>query len=151
MRIPFRFQVRRLSNIRHNHLRAAYAPNAVFASLVNLLAQGILISFCGVLVPYAQLQMRRWWSSWNSIWIERGAGAENPAYTLRWNFVLSRASLSERDRSGATEGCCRSADLGIIRRPAASLLLGVETSGPVMGVPREESLKYKGLLRKDPL
>jgi hypothetical protein len=35
---------------------AAYAPNAVFASLVNPLLLGALISFCGVLVPYAQIQ-----------------------------------------------------------------------------------------------
>lgn len=41
---------------------AAYAPNAVFASLVNPLALGILISFCGVLVPYAQLQA--FWRYW---------------------------------------------------------------------------------------
>lgn len=35
---------------------AAYAPNAVFASLVNPLLIGTLVSFCGVLVPYAQIQ-----------------------------------------------------------------------------------------------
>jgi ABC-type multidrug transport system ATPase subunit/ABC-type multidrug transport system permease subunit len=31
---------------------AAYAPNAVFASLVNPIILGSLVSFCGVLVPY---------------------------------------------------------------------------------------------------
>lgn len=36
---------------------AAYAPNAVFASLVNPLVLGTLISFCGVLVPYNQIQV----------------------------------------------------------------------------------------------
>jgi ATP-binding cassette, subfamily G (WHITE), member 2, SNQ2 len=41
---------------------AAYAPNAVFASLVNPLIVGILVSFCGVLVPYAQIQAV--WRSW---------------------------------------------------------------------------------------
>ena len=41
---------------------AAYAPNAVFASLVNPLFLGILISFCGVLVPYAQLNV--FWRYW---------------------------------------------------------------------------------------
>jgi ATP-binding cassette subfamily G (WHITE) protein 2 (SNQ2) len=41
---------------------AAYAPNAVFASLVNPLILGILVSFCGVLVPYAQIQaVWRYW------------------------------------------------------------------------------------------
>ena len=35
---------------------AAYAPNAVFASLVNPLIIGTLVSFCGVLVPYAQIE-----------------------------------------------------------------------------------------------
>jgi ABC-type multidrug transport system ATPase subunit len=35
---------------------AAYAPNAVFASLANPLIIGTLVSFCGVLVPYAQIQ-----------------------------------------------------------------------------------------------
>ncbi|KUJ19547.1 putative Brefeldin A resistance protein [Mollisia scopiformis] len=41
---------------------AAYAPNAVFASLVNPLVIGILVSFCGVLVPYAQIQP--FWRYW---------------------------------------------------------------------------------------
>ncbi|KAB5576146.1 ABC-2 type transporter-domain-containing protein [Coniochaeta sp. 2T2.1] len=41
---------------------AAYAPNAVFASLVNPLLVGILVSFCGVLVPYAQIQA--FWRYW---------------------------------------------------------------------------------------
>ncbi|KAG5933400.1 hypothetical protein E4U59_006897 [Claviceps monticola] len=35
---------------------AAYAPNKVFAALVNPLLIGILVSFCGVLVPYSQIQ-----------------------------------------------------------------------------------------------
>jgi ABC-type multidrug transport system ATPase subunit len=44
---------------------AAYAPNAVFASLVNPLLIGTLISFCGVLVPYAQIQeFWRYWLYW---------------------------------------------------------------------------------------
>lgn len=30
---------------------AAYAPNALFASLINPLLIGVLVSFCGVLVP----------------------------------------------------------------------------------------------------
>jgi ABC-type multidrug transport system permease subunit len=34
---------------------AAYAPNEVFASLVNPLLLGTLVSFCGVLVPYSQI------------------------------------------------------------------------------------------------
>lgn len=41
---------------------AAYAPNAVFASLVNPVMITILVSFCGVLVPYAQLQ--EFWRYW---------------------------------------------------------------------------------------
>ncbi|CAI9628867.1 abc transporter [Alternaria burnsii] len=41
---------------------AAYAPNAVFASLVNPLIIGVLVSFCGVLVPYAQIQ--EFWRYW---------------------------------------------------------------------------------------
>jgi ATP-binding cassette, subfamily G (WHITE), member 2, SNQ2 len=41
---------------------AAYAPNAVFASLVNPLIIGTLVSFCGVLVPYSQLQS--FWRYW---------------------------------------------------------------------------------------
>lgn len=36
---------------------AAYAPNEVFASLVNPVLIGTLVSFCGVLVPYAQIQV----------------------------------------------------------------------------------------------
>ncbi|KAI5292886.1 hypothetical protein KEM52_005990, partial [Ascosphaera acerosa] len=41
---------------------AAYAPNAVFATLVNPLAIGLLVSFCGVLVPYSQIQA--FWRYW---------------------------------------------------------------------------------------
>ncbi|KAF5005927.1 hypothetical protein FDECE_7685 [Fusarium decemcellulare] len=41
---------------------AAYAPNEVFASLVNPLLLGILVSFCGVLVPYDQIQ--DFWKYW---------------------------------------------------------------------------------------
>ena len=44
---------------------AAYAPNAVFASLVNPLLIGVLVSFCGVLVPYAQITaFWRYWIYW---------------------------------------------------------------------------------------
>ncbi|OAQ96906.1 hypothetical protein LLEC1_06533 [Akanthomyces lecanii] len=44
---------------------AAYAPNEVFASLVNPLLLGVLVSFCGVLVPYAQiLAFWRYWLYW---------------------------------------------------------------------------------------
>ncbi|KAH6959784.1 ABC-2 type transporter-domain-containing protein [Ilyonectria sp. MPI-CAGE-AT-0026] len=41
---------------------AAYAPNEVFASLVNPLVIGTLVSFCGVLVPYSQIQA--FWRHW---------------------------------------------------------------------------------------
>lgn len=41
---------------------AAYAPNAVFASLANPVIIGTLVSFCGVLVPYSQLQV--FWRYW---------------------------------------------------------------------------------------
>ncbi|KAH8671687.1 ABC-2 type transporter-domain-containing protein [Xylariales sp. PMI_506] len=41
---------------------AAYAPNAVFASLANPFVIGNLVSFCGVLVPYGQLQV--FWRYW---------------------------------------------------------------------------------------
>lgn len=41
---------------------AAYAPNAVFASLVNPVIIGVLVSFCGVLVPYADIQ--EFWRYW---------------------------------------------------------------------------------------
>jgi ABC-type multidrug transport system permease subunit len=41
---------------------AAYAPNAVFASLVNPVLLGTLVSFCGVLVPYSQIQP--FWRYW---------------------------------------------------------------------------------------
>ncbi|BAE62610.1 unnamed protein product [Aspergillus oryzae RIB40] len=34
---------------------AAYSPNAVFAALVNPLLVGIMVSFCGILVPYDQI------------------------------------------------------------------------------------------------
>lgn len=41
---------------------AAYAPNAIFASMVNPLIISTIISFCGVLVPYSQLQA--FWRYW---------------------------------------------------------------------------------------
>lgn len=41
---------------------AAYAPNAVFATLVNPLLIGTLVSFSGVLVPYSQIQ--EFWRYW---------------------------------------------------------------------------------------
>ena len=41
---------------------AAYAPNAVFASLVNPAIITILVGFCGVLVPYSQIQ--EFWRYW---------------------------------------------------------------------------------------
>jgi ATP-binding cassette, subfamily G (WHITE), member 2, SNQ2 len=41
---------------------AAYAPNAVFASLVNPLIIGTLVMFCGVLVPYEQITA--FWRYW---------------------------------------------------------------------------------------
>jgi ABC-type multidrug transport system permease subunit len=41
---------------------AAYAPNEVFATLVNPLLLGTLVSFCGVLVPYSQIQP--FWRYW---------------------------------------------------------------------------------------
>ncbi|KAF7560407.1 hypothetical protein G7046_g3742 [Stylonectria norvegica] len=41
---------------------AAYAPNEVSAALVNPVIIGTLVSFCGVLVPYAQIQA--FWRYW---------------------------------------------------------------------------------------
>ncbi|CAJ0548207.1 Ff.00g049610.m01.CDS01 [Fusarium sp. VM40] len=41
---------------------AAYAPNEVFATLVNPLIITILVSFCGVLVPYSGIQP--FWRYW---------------------------------------------------------------------------------------
>lgn len=41
---------------------AAYAPNAVFVSLANPLLIGILVSFCGILGPCAQIQP--FWCYW---------------------------------------------------------------------------------------
>ncbi|ORY27081.1 ABC transporter [Naematelia encephala] len=41
---------------------AAYAPNAVFAALVNPLLIGVMVTFCGVLVPYPQITA--FWRYW---------------------------------------------------------------------------------------
>ncbi|KAF4344400.1 ATPase [Fusarium beomiforme] len=41
---------------------AAYAPNEVFATLVNPLVITVLVSFCGVLVPYDSIQS--FWRYW---------------------------------------------------------------------------------------
>ncbi|KAF2125248.1 ABC transporter [Dothidotthia symphoricarpi CBS 119687] len=44
---------------------AAYAPNAVFASLINPILIGTMASFCGVLVPYDQITaFWRYWLYW---------------------------------------------------------------------------------------
>ncbi|USP78023.1 multidrug resistance CDR2 protein [Curvularia clavata] len=51
---------------------AAYAPNAVFASLVNPLFITTLVSFCGVLVPYSQIQS--FWRYWSVL----------PSYAWLW-------------------------------------------------------------------
>ncbi|KAK6215527.1 ABC transporter G family member 19 [Colletotrichum tabaci] len=42
---------------------AAYTPNAVFASLVNPLVITTLVSFCGVMVPYSQIE--DFWKYWS--------------------------------------------------------------------------------------
>lgn len=41
---------------------AAYAPNAIAASLINPIVITMLVSFCGVLVPYSQIQV--FWRYW---------------------------------------------------------------------------------------
>lgn len=41
---------------------AAYAPNAIFASLINPLLIGTMVLFCGVMVPYSQIQ--EFWRYW---------------------------------------------------------------------------------------
>ncbi|KAJ4245050.1 hypothetical protein NW762_014260 [Fusarium torreyae] len=41
---------------------AAYTPNAVFASLVNPLVITTLVSFCGVMIPYSQIEP--FWRYW---------------------------------------------------------------------------------------
>jgi ATP-binding cassette subfamily G (WHITE) protein 2 (SNQ2) len=41
---------------------AAYAPNAVFAALVNPLVISIMVTASGVLVPFAQMQA--FWRYW---------------------------------------------------------------------------------------
>ncbi|KAF3403640.1 Brefeldin A resistance protein [Penicillium rolfsii] len=41
---------------------AAYAPNALFAALANPLLIGVLISFCGVMVPYMEINV--FWRYW---------------------------------------------------------------------------------------
>ncbi|KAJ1323300.1 AtrB [Microdochium nivale] len=44
---------------------AAYAPNVVFASLLTPTLIGIMVSFCGVLAPYAQMvAFWRYWLYW---------------------------------------------------------------------------------------
>ncbi|KAJ5572353.1 hypothetical protein N7535_006013 [Penicillium sp. DV-2018c] len=44
---------------------AAYAPNANLAAMMNPLVLGTMISFCGVLVPYAQIvSFWRYWIYW---------------------------------------------------------------------------------------
>ncbi|KAK3295231.1 brefeldin A resistance protein [Chaetomium fimeti] len=44
---------------------AACAPNELFAALINPIVIGTLMSFCGVLVPYAQIQaFWRYWLYW---------------------------------------------------------------------------------------
>ncbi|CAG8003807.1 unnamed protein product [Penicillium olsonii] len=44
---------------------AAYAPNANMAAMINPLILGTMISFCGVLVPYAQIvSFWRYWIYW---------------------------------------------------------------------------------------
>lgn len=57
--------------MRSGQFVAAYAPNAVFAALVNPLLIGVLVSFSGVLVPYQAI---------TAFWRE---------YTLLFPFVIA--------------------------------------------------------------
>lgn len=41
---------------------AAYAPNAIFANLVNPIIISVLVSFCGILVPFESIQ--EFWRYW---------------------------------------------------------------------------------------
>lgn len=41
---------------------AAYAPNAISASMINPLVINVLSAFCGVLVPW--IQMPAFWRYW---------------------------------------------------------------------------------------
>jgi ABC-type multidrug transport system permease subunit len=62
---------------------AAFAPNAVFASLCNPLFIGILVSFCGVLVPYPQIQaFWRYWMYWYGISLPNPSECSRPRLTL---------------------------------------------------------------------
>lgn len=75
---------------------AAYAPNAVFASLINPLLLGTLVSFCGVLVPYAQIQVSEISKSARPInvlnHIQIGSDTANPS-SLRFLGVLALLAL----------------------------------------------------------
>lgn len=48
--------------VRTGQMIAAYAPNAVFAALVNPLVISIMVTASGVLVPFAQMQA--FWRYW---------------------------------------------------------------------------------------
>ncbi|KAF2825384.1 hypothetical protein CC86DRAFT_383276 [Ophiobolus disseminans] len=81
-------------------LIAAYAPNAVFASLVNPLVITTLVSFCGVMVPYSQIEP--FWRYWIY-------------YLDPYNYLMSSLLIFGSWSTGVT---CRQSELAIFDPPA---------------------------------
>ncbi|KAL5594056.1 hypothetical protein BROUX41_001108 [Berkeleyomyces rouxiae] len=85
---------------------AAYAPNTVFASLLNPLIISNLVFFCGVLVPYSTLQA--FWRHW-VYWIDP------------FNYVVgSMAVFALHDQPVR----CKESELAIFDLPAAAASAG---------------------------
>jgi ATP-binding cassette subfamily G (WHITE) protein 2 (SNQ2) len=83
-------------------LIAAYAPNAVFASLVNPLVITTLVSFCGVMVPYSQIEP--FWRYWIY-------------YLDPYNYLMSALLIFG---SWSTPVTCRRSELAIFDPPAGT-------------------------------
>ncbi|KAH7348031.1 multidrug resistance protein CDR2 [Pyrenochaeta sp. MPI-SDFR-AT-0127] len=81
---------------------AAYAPNAVFASLVNPLVITTLVSFCGVMVPYSQITA--FWRYWIY-------------YLDPFNYLMSSLLIFS---SWSTNVVCNSSELAVFDPPSNS-------------------------------
>ncbi|CAK7244663.1 MAG: ATP-binding cassette transporter snq2 [Sporothrix thermara] len=84
---------------------AAYAPNPVFAALVNPMIISIMVLFCGVFVPYAQLNV--FWKYW-LYWLNPFNYVVNGMLTFGiWGskVVCASSELAVFDPPNATTTC----------------------------------------------
>jgi len=110
---------------------AAYAPSAVFASLINPLWISVLVSFCGVLVPYTQIQpfWRYWLYYLNPFTYLIGSLMVFTTYDRPVTCKTSELAVFNTPNNGQTCADYLSAYLSSSAGSAANLLNPQATSG----------------------